>query len=193
MTHLVAMIDGSVHARSVCDAVAWIGRRADASVDLVHVIDDRAGAGEPVDLSGNLGLGARSALLAELAELDAQRAKLAHQKGRLLLEDAQSRLRDLGVEKVALKLRRDDLVDAVVELERSADLLVVGKRGEAADFAKDHLGSNLERVIRSTQTPTVVAPREFTPIDAALVAYDGSPMARRAVDWLAAQIGRAHV
>ena len=31
------------------------------------------------------------------------------------------------------------------------------KRGEAADFAKGHLGSNLERIVRGTSVPVLVA------------------------------------
>ena len=42
------------------------------------------------DLSGTLRLGVRTALLEELAELDAQRARLAQAKGRLIFEDAKA-------------------------------------------------------------------------------------------------------
>ena len=53
------------------------------------------------DLSGALRLGARTALLEELAGLDAQRAKLAQARGRAILEDAQGILEKDGVAPVA--------------------------------------------------------------------------------------------
>ena len=59
---------------------------------------------------------------------------------------------------------------------------MIGKRGEAADFAKGHLGSNLERIVRATHRPVLVAARAFRPIESALVAYDGSTAAMKAVD-----------
>ena len=59
--------------------------------------------------------------------------------------------------------------------------LVIGKRGEGSAGAFNHLGSNLERVIRSATVPVFVAAREFRPIQKVLIAYDGSASADRAV------------
>jgi len=64
-------------------------------------------------------------------------------------------------------------------------LVIVGKRGEAADFAKLHLGSNLERVVRSSSKPVLVAARVFTPVKRFLIAFDGGPSAIKAVDHIA--------
>jgi len=71
---------------------------------------------------------------------------------------AEARLREDGVEKVVPVLRHGDLVEELALLEHEADLIVIGKRGEAADFAKLHLGSNLERVVRASARP-VTSPR----------------------------------
>ncbi len=71
-------------------------------------------------------------------------------------------------------------------LSSDADLLVFGKRGEAADFAKLHLGSNLERVVRASQKPIFVASRAFKPISRVLIAFDGGPSVGRAVNYLCA-------
>lgn len=181
-TRIIGLIDGSSYAQSVCDHIAWIAGKSDAAVEILHVIGRRNLASEPVDLSGNIGLGARTALLEELAELDAQNAKVAQKRGRLLLEEAKARLQAAGVSNVETKLRNGDLVDTVLEFEASADLIVIGKRGEGADFAKGHLGSNLERVIRSTHKPIVVASRAFKPIGKLLIAFDGGSMAMKAVN-----------
>lgn len=152
------------------------------TVELLHVIGRRDLASEPVNLSGNIGLGARTALLEELAELDAQKAKVAHKHGRLLLDEAKARLNDAGVANVELSLRNGDLVETVLEFEANADIIVIGKRGEGADFAKGHLGSNLERVVRSTQKAIVIASRAFKPVAKLLIAHDGGSMAMKTVD-----------
>jgi hypothetical protein len=49
--------------------------RTGAPVELIHILG-RRDAPETTDLSGSIRLGARSKLLEDLAELDAQRAKL---------------------------------------------------------------------------------------------------------------------
>ncbi|WOI12669.1 universal stress protein [Thalassospira lucentensis] len=185
MTHLIALIDGSGYSQSVRDLTCWVAKRTEASVELMHVLGRRGVGSEPADLSGNLKLGARSALLQELADLDEQKAKLELKRGRLLLEEAKSGLEEAGLSSVTSKLRHGDLIDAIGEFEGDADLIIIGKRGEAADFAKLHLGSNLERVVRSATKPVLVASRAFKPISKFLIAFDGGESAMKAVRHIA--------
>jgi len=185
MTHLIALIDGSGYSQSVCDLTRWVAERTDASIDLMHVLGRRSVGSEPADLSGNLKLGARTALLKELADLDEQKNKLELKRGRLLLEEAKTGLEDAGLANVGTKLRHGDLIESIAEFENDADLIVVGKRGEAADFAKMHLGSNLERVVRAAKKPVLVASRAFEPINKFLIAFDGGESVMKAVRHIA--------
>lgn len=181
--NILALIDGSVYARSVCEYAAWLATGLDANVELLHVLGRRETAS--ADLSGSIALGARSALLKELSSLDEERARLAQKRGRAILEDAEEILRESGVEAVMPRLRNGDLVEAVAEAESTASMVVIGKRGEAADFARLHLGSNLERIVRSVTKPVFVASRAYQPIKKVLVAFDGGPSALKAVDHVA--------
>ncbi|MFN3846616.1 MAG: universal stress protein, partial [Paracoccaceae bacterium] len=72
---IIALVDGSIYSASVCDHAAWVSARTGAAVELLHVLGRREGA-DKQDLSGAIRLGARTALMEELAELDAQRSKL---------------------------------------------------------------------------------------------------------------------
>ncbi len=182
--NIIALVDGSIYSASVCEHAAWVAAKTDASLELVHVLGRRE-APETQDLSGSIKLGARSALLEELAELDAQRARLIGQRGRAILEDAQKIVEDAGISDVSTRMRHGDVVDTLAELERDAVMIVVGKRGEAADFAKGHLGSNLERIVRAAHKPVLVAARAFKPASKVLVAYDGGVSAMKAVDHIA--------
>jgi nucleotide-binding universal stress UspA family protein len=180
---ILALVDGSIYSESVCHHAAWAASRLSAGVDLLHVLGRReAPTG---DLSGALRLGARTALLEELADLDARRAKLAQAKGRAILEDAKAILERDGIAPVNARLRQGDLLEAVAVLEPETRAIVIGKRGEAADFAAGHVGSNLERVVRSVHVPVLVASRSFQPISKVLVAFDASASARRAVERMA--------
>ncbi len=185
MTRLIALVDGSIYARSVCEHAAWVAARTGAAVELLHVLGRRETASAPIDLSGNIALGARSALLAELSELDERTAKLARQRGRAILDDARAIVEAAGVAQVETRLKLGDLVETVAEAEAEADLVLIGKRGEAADFAKLHLGSNLERIVRSSHRPVLVAARAFRPVASVLVAFDGGSSSWKAVDHVA--------
>jgi nucleotide-binding universal stress UspA family protein len=184
MTKILALIDGSAYAQSVCDLAAWAATRTAAEVELLHVLGRREAASAPANLSGSLDADERDELLKDLASLDEQKAKLGLRRSRILLDDAKARLEAAQVERVSTKLRNGDLVETVVEFEADADLVVMGKRGEAADFAKGHLGSNLEQVGRSSRKPLLVAARAYQPIRRFLVAYDGGPSADKAVDYI---------
>lgn len=182
---IIALVDASVYSESVCDHAAFIAQRTGAPVELIHVLGRRE-APEQTDLSGAIRLGARSALLAELADLDAQRARLAAQRGRAILEDAQAILARDGITDVTTRLRHGDIVETIAEIEAQARVIVIGKRGEAADFAKGHLGSNLERIVRQAHRPVLVAARAFRPVERVLLAHDGGAAAERAVDHICA-------
>ncbi|MCJ7874168.1 universal stress protein [Phaeobacter sp. J2-8] len=181
MDKILTMLDGSAYSESVCHHTAWIAQKLNAGVVAMHVLGRREGAAS-TNLSGALSLGARSALLEELAGLDAKRAKLAQAKGHAILEDAKAILEQDGVPSVDLRLRRGDLLDAVRALEGDIRAITIGKRGEGADFASGHLGSNLERVVRVSKVPVFVASREFRPISRVLVAYDASASAKVAIE-----------
>ena len=80
------------------------------------------------------------------------------------------------------RLRQGDLLAPVAVLEPETRAIVIGKRGEAADFAAGHVGSNLERVVRSVHVPVLVASRTFRPIAKVLLAFDASTSTQRAIE-----------
>ncbi len=184
MIKIIAVIDGSSYSASVCEHAAWVATRAGAGIEIIHILTRRDPASDPSNLSGSIGLGARSALLSELAELDAQQAKLAQKRGRAILVDAETLISERGVSEVHTRLRNGEIVDTVKDLEDEADLIVMGKRGESANFDTLHLGSNLEKVIRSTHKPVMVASREFKAPTRILIAFDGGASALKAVEFI---------
>lgn len=185
MAKLLACIDASQYATSVCDHAAWAATRLGAAVEVLHVIQRKDVVAARHDLSGAVGLGAKSSLMEELARIDELEGRLAREQGKLLLQTAEERLREAGVTAISLVHRHGGIVETVIECEAEADLVVIGKRGASADFAKGHLGSKVERVVRQSVKPVLVASRAFRPIERALIAFDGGPSARKAVAFAA--------
>ncbi|MEL6480478.1 MAG: universal stress protein [Pseudomonadota bacterium] len=180
MSRVLACIDGSVYADSVADHAAWAAGRLGLPVELLQVLGRREAASS--DRSGRIVAGARRRLLEELVTLDAQRAKLVQREARLGLEEAKARVEGAGSADATISLRNGDLLETLAEHERDAALVVVGKRGEAADFATLHLGSNLERIVRASQRPIIVTSRAFRPISKVVIGFDAGPSARKAVE-----------
>jgi len=184
---LMTLIDGSNYSASVCDHSAWIADKTGAKVALIHLLDQKEASSIADNLSGSIGLGARTELLEELAEHDARNARFAQKCGRAILEDAKSRLLEAGVDVVSSQLRHGEIVETIEDLEAEADLIVIGKRGEATDINKLHLGANLERVVRSSHKPVLVASRAFNPVKRALLAFDGGNSVMQAIDYMVEQ------
>ena len=184
MSTILACTDGSIYAPSVYDHTAWAAQRLGAAVHVLHMLD-HVTRPVPADISGSIGFDASAELMAELVSLAETQGRVAQAKGRALLAEAQRHLEAAGVVKVSSEQQHGALPDAIARLESGSELVVIGKRGEHADFAKLHLGSNLERVIRSSHHPVLVTSRAFQPIERFLIAYDGGPSAKKAVEFVA--------
>lgn len=182
---VLASIDHSSFAHGVCDYAAWASLRLSAPLEFIHVIDRHPERAQTRDLSGNIGLGAQESLLRELSALDEQRSKLAKESGRLLLEDAKRRAIASGVDVPEARQWHGELVETLTDMEKDARLFVIGKRGETADSAPMHIGSNLERVVRALHRPILVAPQDFTEPRSIMIAFDGSTTTRKGIEMIA--------
>lgn len=177
MPTILACTDGSLYAPSIYQHAAWAASRCGAPIHVLHVIE-RDESLDQQDLSGSIGFDANAELLEELARHDESHARIARLRGKAILEDATKQL--AGYE-VKTTQRHGSVVETLDEFEEGAELVIIGKRGEHADLAKGHLGSNLERVVRSAKIPVLVAAREFKPITCFLIAFDGAPSSLKAV------------
>ncbi|MEZ0472950.1 universal stress protein [Luteimonas salinilitoris] len=183
---VLAAIDLSVYTESTCHYAAWAAHRLEAPLEYLHVLSRHQEAASGIDFSGNLAADARQKLLQDLVVADEHRSKLAQERGRLVLERAKGIAAGLHGVSAEGRLRHGSLVETLTELETDVRLFVLGKRGEHADFAKGHLGGELERVVRAVHRPLLVASREYTEIDRVLIAFDGSPTTRKGVEMVAA-------
>lgn len=182
---VLAFVDSSHYAVSVCDHAAWAASTLSVPVELLHVLErHRSDARIAADRSGRLGIDTRETLLAQIVALDEQRNRLAHESGRHLLDEAAARVRQGGVEGITQRLVHGTLVDNLREHERDAALVVLGKEGEGAGGPDTHLGSNLERVVRGSHRPVLVTSQSFHPIRRFLLAFDGGASTGRAIDFL---------
>ncbi len=184
MSKVIACIDGSSAAGSVCDYAAWAAQRLSAPLTLLHVLDKSRYPVEN-DLSGKLGVDAREHLLSELAELDTRRNKLALEQGAIMLEEARQRAVAGGIADPVLRQRHGHLIDSLAELEDDTRLLVIGKQGEEHSDGS-HIGDNVERLVRTLHRPILIAQGEFKPPQVIMLAYDSSETSRKGVELLAA-------
>lgn len=182
MTKVLACIDGTDVSPAVCDYAAWASLRMTAPLLLLHVLDKSE---YPIqsNLSGNIGLGSREALLEELAALDEKRSRLALEQGRELLAAARARAVAAGVTDPATRQRHGSLVETLVEMEDGARLVVLGKHDE---HLGEHVGSRLESVVRTLHRPILVTTPEYHRPRRVMLAFDASATTRKGIEMVAA-------
>lgn len=181
MKSILACIDASAYAATVCDLAVWVAQRTDCAIALLHVIQRSDSISARNDWSGAIGLGVKTELLEALTAIDETQAKLAIQRGHLLLDGAEERCLAAGITDVKGVHRHGGIVETITELEANAELIVIGKRGASSSFAANHIGSKVERVIRASTKPVLVAAASASRIDRIVLAFDGSEYARRAL------------
>ena len=187
MKKILLCSDGSTFAENTYRYGAWFATQLKAEeVDVLCVTDVRGQqTTSKQNLSGSIGIDASENLLERLVELEHEKAKINHQRAKLVLQAAAKALKAEGVERINLLHETGFLVDCLEKFEASCDLVVLGKRGEAAEFASGHLGANLERIVRSSHKPCLVTSRHFKPIERILIAYDGSPSSQKILQFIA--------
>ena len=184
MQHILACIDASAYANSVCDLAAWASRRLQLPVEVRHVVQRRDAVAARHDLSGAIGLGVKTNLMEELVQLEESDARLQVERGRVLLAAAKQRLQEGGVDQVRSLHRHGGIVETILEREADARVVVIGKRGAGHEFASDHIGSKIERVVRASDRPILIASRAVSEPGAIVFAFDASKSANRALERL---------
>lgn len=185
MPKILACTDGSLYATDVYALAAWAAMRLAGGVEVLHVLDQHREKAAVADMSGAIGFDSREELMSQLTELEEAKGKLSIKQSRLILQDASARLMAAGITDVKLTQRHGSLVESVAEADERSDLVVIGKRGEDHADGMGHLGANLERVIRSSHRPVLVASHPFRPIERMVIAFDNGPSARKAVEYAA--------
>ena len=184
MEHVLACIDASTYANSVCDLAAWSSKRLQMPVELLHVVQRADAVSARGDLSGAIGLGVKTNLMEELVQMEAADTKNKVEQGRVLLAAGEKRLREGGAFDVRTLHRHGGIVETILEREEAARVVIVGKRGASHEFAANHIGSKIERVVRASKKPVLIASREYTEPSHIVFAYDASPAADRALSRL---------
>ena len=180
MNKLLICTDGSQYSEQACYYTAWLAAKNNASIRALYVTDLRQYQGSFIaDLSGSLGIQPYDGMIAQLQEIEQQKAKLVREQTEsVFIAQGQS-------ERLEFHHETGSLVDIIDDYsDEGTDIIIIGKRGENADFASEHLGSMLERVIRATDRPCLVTSRKFREVKQAVIAFDGGQSSRRALQFL---------
>ena len=183
---VLACVDMSHYADHVADYAAWAAQRMTAPLEFLHVIDRSAAKVAGKDHSGAIGLGAQEKLLDRLSAEDEASARESRERGRIFLNRLRERAVAAGVASVDMRQRWGELPESLVEQEAGVRLVVLGRRGEAAEVTHRDLGRNVERIVRAMHKPILTVTADFTEPRRIMIAFDGGVVTRHGVELVAA-------
>ena len=182
MKTILLCSDGSKYGETATRYAAEMADAFSATLRALHVVDIRLLEGPFLaDVAGLIGAEAY------MAQWPAFR-KLLEEKGAAILAAAE-RIRNPTRTTFEKLLRMGHPVRVILEEAQKADLVVLGQRGEHADWGGDLTGSVMDRVTRRVRKPCLITPAEHRPVRRVLIAYDGSDHAHHALT-LAAEVAQ---
>lgn len=181
ITSLLVPVDSSVHAQAALEHAVAMGKTYGARLTGLYVLDIRY-LEMPPYLDYSYTFEAMPPTLAPIEVMDRFRVKSER-----LLNDLRESAGRAGL---LVDTRTEEGVPSqiIADLGGAHDLIVMGKRGEHAKWGRDFLGSTAESVIRRSASPVFLAEGGYRPLRTALVLFDASHPANRALK-LAADLG----
>jgi nucleotide-binding universal stress UspA family protein len=171
---LLVAVDSSTYARSAGEHAVALAKAYQARITGLYVLDIRYVEMPPyVDYSHTF-----EAVPPTLVALDVMESFRA--KSERILNDFNGFVTAAGP---AVETRVEEGVPSqvIADLGRAHDLIVMGKRGEHAKWGRDLLGSTAENVARRSASPVLLVDAVYRPPAEALVMFDGSHPANRAL------------
>ncbi|MFH0879714.1 MAG: universal stress protein, partial [Lentisphaerota bacterium] len=171
---LLVCTDGSTYGDVACQYAVDLTQKLQGQLAALHVLDSRMLEGPLMsDLSGWVGAQPFGTQLQQFRDL-------LQQKGETVIEAFQARCKEAGITAEGL-LKMGHPVTTILQEETRYEMLVLGQKGEHAEWIGELSGSSVEQVVRHSIKPCLVTPGEFKPITKILTAYDGSGHSSKAL------------
>lgn len=174
---ILLAVDASPATSGTLDFARFLAARLGANVRAAYVIDSRL-----TNMSYWTDYGALSLPTTTYSE---EMNELLQAQGKELLSRVETALAEdgLGAE---TEIRTGLPAEQILNAAETADLVILGRRGESSKLSESAgLGAVVERVIRGSRGPVLVAPERFVPPRRIVLGYDGSERAREAMVYAA--------
>ena len=183
MKKLLVCTDGSFPYTESCLKYAeWLIKKTGANADILYVSETHPfDFSMMADFTGSIGAQPYQGLYGQIKQIEQEKAKLTETTVMHFFK------KNGLADKVKFCHEEGSLVDVYQKYENSelgVDMILLGKRGENANFATEYLGSTMERMVHASQRPCWVACRQYIPIKKMAIAYDNSPSTHHALQFL---------
>jgi nucleotide-binding universal stress UspA family protein len=176
--HLLAPIDGSPDASVALNHAIEIAQEEAGTIHALFVADRKVI--ETAPNITNYATGVDTILNPALTDAALRARHRLAKHGQQTLSQAKKRSTAANI-RCETEYVEGVVANVILNRAVDADLVILGRRGEGANWAGPQLGSVLESIVRYSPTPVLAVQAEIRPLTRIVVAFDGS---ERAIDGL---------
>jgi nucleotide-binding universal stress UspA family protein len=169
--------DGSQSSDIALEYGIYIALKINAIISGLHVLDVNLLQGPMLtDISGAVGMPTYDGFFDAIQ-------KTLNEKADFIINNFHTHCQRAGL-KPEIKKVIGKIDETIIEEAQNADFILMAKKGEHFHLKEGGLlGSVAEAVIRHSGKPVMITPDRFREIESMGIAYDGSPSAKKALDF----------
>ncbi len=187
MKKILVCLNASPNAQAIMSVAGYFAKlNPDFVLEILHVLKPSDNL-DMIDYSSMMSMDSTGRFLDTLVELDAQKAKVAYERGNIILQNAVdylTRYHHVPENQIIRTLKKGYFTDVVHQYESESILTIIGKHGENSFKNGRLIGAHLEKIIRNHTKPVFVACQNFSPLAKPLIAFDNSTKSHRAIDFI---------
>lgn len=174
---ILACIDGGKFSNEVCKYGIFIAKKLNLPLVLLNVVENVKNSSK-LDLSGNIGLGAKDDLQEDLVDEAMKLSQDKIKRGKNALNECKQIANEQNFTNYKILQLHGELDECLQELSSDLKLAIIGLKGRSGD----KIGLHVQSVVRALNMPILLVNDEFKPINSVLMAYDGSNFAKIAFE-----------
>lgn len=174
---ILACIDGGKFSNEVCKYGIFIAKKLNLPLVLLNVVENVKNSSK-LDLSGNIGLGAKDDLQEDLVDEAMKLSQDKIKRGKNALNECKQIANEQNFTNYEILQLHGELDECLQELSSNLKLAIIGLKGRSSD----KIGLHVQSVVRALNMPILLVNDEFKPINSVLMAYDGSNFAKIAFE-----------
>jgi nucleotide-binding universal stress UspA family protein len=182
---IVTAIDGSATSMSACEYAFTVAKSLGAHVEVLFVVDRRKTQIPFMYAGGAYDIAYERIYIPPDQELKQFYDKLSEDLYRFA-ENCIARCREMAEKaqvEMEAEIKEGFPAEIIAEVGHSGDLLVLGRRGENAEYKRETVGSTTEEVIRRSPRPVIVVTASYREPKRILFPYDESRSAENALQF----------
>ncbi len=170
-------VDGSTNSAIALKFGIYTARKLGAAISGLHVLDVNLLQGPMLtDISGAVGMPPYDGFL-DIVE------KSLKERADFVLDNFRKQCLQANLQPEVKKVI-GKIYEIIIDEAQNVDLVMMAKKGEHFHLKEGRiLGSVAEAVIRHSAKPVMIIPDHFLEIESMGIAYDGSPSAKKALDF----------